>query len=498
VELLENVVEASYEFADYNYDCLADPRVNLITGDGRNHLALTARRYDVIVSHPTNPWISGVGDLFSREYFELAKSRLNPGGIMCAWFQTYHMPVGDLKTAVRTFLNVFEHAALYMSNESDLIILGSSTPLGFDGRLIRRMSDPQISSDLRRVWIDDPADILSAHVVRGENLRRWAGDAGPLHTDDNLHLEFSAGRAVLESSKAEHLADLAGLIEDPPAGPGLEAVAESARVQTAARRMAISASVLKAGGRVGEAMSLYGEAFGLSPGDPFVLHAYVENNQDYGRALLKRTRYEEAALSFRKSIVEPAYPKAWSGFEGLGYCFLAAGEYDSAAVYFGHSVRANPHSADGFFNLGTLELVRGNTAAGAENLSRALEIVPEHAGAANNLARVYARQRSHPEEAVRLAEVAVSADGSAGHYVTLGWAQFEAGNRDAAARALERALEIEPAGSEALYRLALLEADRGNLEEALAILKELLSLGRDDRFTAEGRNLLRQLERGGR
>jgi len=498
VELLENVVEASREFAAYNYDCLADPRVNLITGDGRNHMALTEKRYDVIVSHPTNPWISGVGDLFTREYFELARSRLNSGGIMCAWFQTYHMPAGDLKTAIRTFLGVFAHATLYMSNESDLIILGSSTPFGFDGRLISRMNEPRVSSDLRRVWISEPSDILCAEVARDESLRRWVGPVGPLHTDDNLHLEFSAGRMVLESTEAEHLSDVARLIQDPLVGPGLGAVADMVGIQTAARRTAIMASVLKIEGRVGEAMSLYDEAYGMSPRDPFVLHLYVENHQAYGHALLKRERYEEAARSFRRSTVEPDYPKAWSGFEGLAHCFLASGEYDSAAVYFRHSVRANPHSAEGFFNLGNLELIRGNVEAGIEDFLKALDILPEHPGAANNLARVYSRQRKHLEEAVRLAAVAVSADESARHYTTLGWAQFEAGDRDAAARALERAVELEPAGTEALYRLALLEAEEGHTREALGYLRELLALGLDDSFTRDGRILLLQLEQRGR
>jgi Tfp pilus assembly protein PilF len=194
----------------------------------------------------------------------------------------------------------------------------------------------------------------------------------------------------------------------------------------------------------------------------------------------------------------PGYPKAWSGFEGLAYTFLRIGERDSAAVYFRMAAERNPHGAEAFFALGNLELYRGDAAAGIENLKRALAILPGHAGAAGNLARVYARQGRNLEEAVRLAEVAVRADESAGHYAALGWARYEAGDLAGAVRALEKALEMEPGNTEALYRLAKAEAGLGRHEEALVHLRELLALGREDHYTREGRDLIRDLERAAR
>jgi spermidine synthase len=497
VEILPNEVEATRSFTTYNYDCLADPRLSLIIGDGRNHLSLTSRSYDIIISHPTNPWISGVGDLFTREYFEVARSRLAPGGIMCAWFQMYHMSVEDLEIAVRTFLEVFPHVSMWMSNESDLIVLGSTGPTEFDGRLIVRMNDAGVASALRRVWIEEPSDILAAYVAGGESLRRWAGVAGPENTDDNMLLEFSAGRMVLASTEAQHLEVVARLMEAPPAGRGLEEAAARARVQAAARRVVITASALKARGGIDEAMGLYDNAYAMAPWDPFVLHAYAENHQAYGYALLRQDLYDEAFRSFRRSVARPDYPKAWSGFEGLAYCFLAAGERDSAATYFRMAADRNPYSADAFFNLGNLALYRGDAADGIENLKRSLEIQPENAGAAGNLARVYLRLGRQPEEAVRLAETAARIDGSPYHWITLGWARYEAGDLKGARRALEKAFSLEPDNTEALYRLARAEADLGRRENAVRLLRDLTALRRNDVYTRDGEQLLGTLEREG-
>ncbi len=83
VEIEQAVVEASEYFREFTADALNDPRANLIVGDGRNHLALTSRQYDVIISEPSNPWISGMANLFTREFFDLAKQRMRMGGVMC-------------------------------------------------------------------------------------------------------------------------------------------------------------------------------------------------------------------------------------------------------------------------------------------------------------------------------------------------------------------------------------------------------------------------------
>src|SRR5207249_3644231 len=98
VEISPEVVEAARLFGRFNRAALDDPRLRLRVADGRNHLLLTDRRYDVIVSEPSNPWMAGVSSLFTRDFFALARSHLAAGGILCQWAHVYNMGSGDLRT----------------------------------------------------------------------------------------------------------------------------------------------------------------------------------------------------------------------------------------------------------------------------------------------------------------------------------------------------------------------------------------------------------------
>ena len=92
VELEPAIVEAASYFEEYNNHVLDDPRLTLFGNDGRNHVLLAEpHTYDVIVSEPSNPWITGVSNLFTQEFFEMGKSRLKPGGVWGQWVQMYGM-----------------------------------------------------------------------------------------------------------------------------------------------------------------------------------------------------------------------------------------------------------------------------------------------------------------------------------------------------------------------------------------------------------------------
>ena len=126
------MVEASRYFDAYNYRILDDPRVNLIIGDGRNHLALTDRKYDVIISEPSNPFIAGVADLFTREYFQLCRDHLTDRGVAAAWMQAYLIDKASFSSIVRTFQSVFPEMMLWKTAKGDCIMVGSKIPLRVD------------------------------------------------------------------------------------------------------------------------------------------------------------------------------------------------------------------------------------------------------------------------------------------------------------------------------------------------------------------------------
>ena len=119
IEISPEVVEASASFIIENRHALADSRTHLLVGDGRSHLQLSRRRYDVIISEPSNPWIAGVAALFTREFFLTARDRLAPGGLICQWANAYNISDSDLRAIVATFQSVFPHGTAWLVGADD-------------------------------------------------------------------------------------------------------------------------------------------------------------------------------------------------------------------------------------------------------------------------------------------------------------------------------------------------------------------------------------------
>jgi spermidine synthase len=113
VEISAGVVEAAQFFKDHNYNALEDSRLRLHLEDAKTLLRLTPRRYDVIIREPSNPWIVGIGNLFSVDFYREARRHLTEGGLLAQWFHTYEMDNDTLRLILRTFASVFEHVTLW-------------------------------------------------------------------------------------------------------------------------------------------------------------------------------------------------------------------------------------------------------------------------------------------------------------------------------------------------------------------------------------------------
>jgi len=199
VEISEDVLAGALYFADFNYRVLTDdPRVQRIHNDGRNHLLLTDRVYDLIISEPSNPWIAGVANLFTREFFELSKRRLAEHGRYCIWMHAYNMSHDNFKLVARTLADVFPFVSIWEASENDYMFIAAKRPAAVPLARVRlRFAVPQVREDLYRVEVGRLHDVLGRFVAAGEAVRRWAGP-GVLHRDDNALLEFSAPRQLYQ------------------------------------------------------------------------------------------------------------------------------------------------------------------------------------------------------------------------------------------------------------------------------------------------------------
>ena len=208
-ELEPAVLEAADRFfADAAHHPAADPRVHRFLGDGRNVLLASGKRYDVIVSEPSNPWIAGVASLFTTDFYRLARRRLAPGGIFCQWAQLYELGPARVKMIYRSFHTAFPYVYAFTPGDetTDTILLGSLTPIPLDlGALDRRMADPTVRAELDRAFVNTPEDLAASLLLAPDEVASFTAGAA-LNTDDNARLEHTAPRDLLASVRENQFA----------------------------------------------------------------------------------------------------------------------------------------------------------------------------------------------------------------------------------------------------------------------------------------------------
>ena len=197
VEIEPAVVQASDYFAKEHGNVLDDPRVRLTVGDARQALLTRDDRYDIIISEPSNPWISGLASLFSSEFFDLARRHLRPGGMMVQWVEYYNLSPDDIRMVVATFQRVFPHVTIWGTGSGDLLLLGRTESSPIDVGALRTRYDSLESAwpDLRRAGVIGWAGLFGYAVMGPDEAARLTRDAD-LNTDDRLPLEFSAPRSL--------------------------------------------------------------------------------------------------------------------------------------------------------------------------------------------------------------------------------------------------------------------------------------------------------------
>ena len=196
VELEPAVVEATRYFEDVNNRPLEDPRLRMVSNDGRNFIYTTNETFDVIVSEPSNPWISGVANLFTLEYFKRGAERLKEDGLFSQWLQMYEMSPEDVRTLIATFRAAFPHVYIFRGAEGDLMLLGSKSPRRLNLAAINSHFDrPRTAADLKRINTTLATDLLSRFYLGPDEVTALAAGAR-LNTDDNALIEFNAPRRV--------------------------------------------------------------------------------------------------------------------------------------------------------------------------------------------------------------------------------------------------------------------------------------------------------------
>ncbi len=202
------VPEAAAEWlGPENFYVKDDPRTELIFDDARHFIATTDETFDVITSDPIHPWVSGSAALYSAEYYELVKQRLNPGGVVAQWLPLYETSEEAVKSSLATFMEAFPHGTVWNSDifgeGYDVVMIGSIEPLTVDIVAVEDQlaRNPALRSSLAAVDFHSGMELLTSYVGQASDLQPYLVGA-QLNRDRSLRLQYLAGLALDENNSA--------------------------------------------------------------------------------------------------------------------------------------------------------------------------------------------------------------------------------------------------------------------------------------------------------
>ena len=493
VELSPEVAEGAELFSQVNYDALRDQRLKLIIGDGRNHVALGDEQYDIIISQPSNLWIAGMTDLFTREFFTACRERLAEGGLVGTWIQAYSLPERDVKTIVKTFRTVFPHVTMWeLMPEVDYLLIGADHPLPLQyGQFADRLALPHLQADLQRNGVGSAKNLVCSFVMQDEKIDTFVGSA-PVNTDDNAILEFSAPKGLyrdlsrqsgifsLESLVPYRQADLS-FLEDPPE--------EDLEHAWKARQLALEGSRHQKGQQYAQALDDLEQAAGYDTRDMEVRRVFPELTFMLAEKLMRQRRYD-AALEVYDRLLK-AIPDNATGHYRRGELYEYLKRKERAINAYERAIELAPKFISSHMRLGALYMSLKKLEQAAEVYRRGLVEHPEHLGLLSNLGTVYLLQKRFAEGIEVYHRILDLAPENARALNNLGTAYIHNKDFSEAVHWLQRAIERRP--QDALLHKKLAEAywRVGNVEQAQQELRTVLKLTPEDRHA---RRLLNGLE----
>jgi spermidine synthase len=199
IEPLVPKVVSTY-FAEHNFDVVRNPKTRVHLDDARHYLLTTSEKFDAITSDPLDPWVKGAAMLYTREFFDIVKTHLNPGGVVTLFVQLYESNTEAVKSEIATFMEAFPNGIVWGNTREgrgyDLVLLAQLDPRPIDvDEIQKRLASPEyarVAQSLGEIGIYSAVDLFSTYAGRGPELSGWMRDA-MINRDRNLRLQYLAG-----------------------------------------------------------------------------------------------------------------------------------------------------------------------------------------------------------------------------------------------------------------------------------------------------------------
>jgi spermidine synthase len=202
IEPLVPSVVSKY-FSDHNFSVVTNPKTRIHIDDARHYLMTTDEQFDAITSDPLDPWVKGAAMLYSREFFEVVKKRLKPGGVVTLFVQLYESNTEAVKSEVATFLEAFPNGMVFGNTNQgvgyDMVLLGQVEPtvINLDEiqAKLRRPEYAPVAQSLAEIGMNSVVDLFATFAGNKPQLEPWLADA-TINKDRNLKLQYLAGLGV--------------------------------------------------------------------------------------------------------------------------------------------------------------------------------------------------------------------------------------------------------------------------------------------------------------
>jgi len=372
VDLSRHVLDHSSYFKDTNGDVLNDPRVAVYVNDGRHHLQMQPEAsYDLITLEPPPIVHAGVAALYSKEFYERARTRLKPKGYMSQWLPAYGVPQTMILSMTRAFVDIFPNAVLLSGASSDLLLIGSNdASVEIDpGRLTTALARaPRVHADLQRLDLGSPREIVGMFVASAETLAKATRDVAPV-TDDHPIQEYGK-KSLLEVDEGlpPSIVDLSAVAswcpscfvggKPAPLVEGLDTYLALMNLAYTARPVGVARTV--PGGVPTRAIAGSGYLGAIIPASAnldAVLNAAFLDKYQRATDLLEQRRYTEAVDEFLAAL--QLMPDSVEAHNNLGIALASQGKLDQAIDEFKRALAVRPDFEDAKRNLATaLEKLR--------------------------------------------------------------------------------------------------------------------------------------------
>jgi spermidine synthase len=427
--------DATRFFDAENRNILADPRVSFLVADGRNALLARRKTYDVILSDPSDVWVAGVGNLFTREFYSLARSRLRPGGVMVQWFHGHSLPPEQMKLIVATFRSVFPHTSFWRPNRGDIILMGTVEPTPWDLERIRQRiaTVPGVQDDLMGMGFWHPLSLFAPFVLDGDDLSRMLSGVEGTHSDDHPVIEY--------------LSPLAGYQDTTPVNDAGVQALQTKRFPPIAG---------------------FDEARDLDPRARYLL----------GFAMASIGRIDPAIRLMEESVQGDVQDAKF--LVGLANQYRAKGWNGKAIAAYERALTVDASDTEAALHLAETQRAMGDEAGAEKTLRAALQRSKEDGGLALAAARLLLESGRGADAAAVVAPAIAQQPGNAALHLTNGQALAAAGRTPDAVTALRQASAAAPQDAAVQREAGAALLALGDAEGARAAYAVAVQLEPDD------------------